>query len=300
MANTRQYDFESVLRTGGLSRQIEQWLSDDCPTFDVGGFVVGNKQEEAFCWGKSSGILAGSPFFTAVFEHLGCTVEWLYREGASIDASNSKVLIAKVRGPARNLLLGERTALNIMSRASGIATQANRMRLIKEQHGWHGQVAATRKVTPGFRLVEKYAVLVGGASTHRMDLSHMVMLKDNHIWSCGGIARAVHQARQACGFSSKIEVECSSYEDAAEAAEAGAEITMLDNFEPEELKETAKRLKERFPYLIIEASGGITESTAAAYFSPDVDVLSQGALTQGYSCLDFSLKVQQQEPVAKL
>ena len=75
MANTRQYDFESVLRAGGLSRQVEQWLHDDCPTFDVGGFVVGNKQEEAFCWGKSSGILAGSPFFTAVFEHLGCTVE---------------------------------------------------------------------------------------------------------------------------------------------------------------------------------------------------------------------------------
>jgi nicotinate-nucleotide pyrophosphorylase (carboxylating) len=271
--------------------QIQQWLQDDCPTFDVGGFVVGTKLEEAWCWGKSSGVMAGAPFFTAVFEHVGCTVEWLYPEGAQIDVSNGKVVVAKVRGPARNLLLGERTALNIMSRASGIATQARRMRALKDEHGWHGEVAATRKVTPGFRLVEKYATLVGGASTHRMDLSHMVMLKDNHIWSCGGITHAVEKARRACGFSSKIEVECSSFEDAVEAAEAGAEIAMLDNFEPDDLKATAKRLKTRFPHLIIEASGGITESTAAAYFSPDVDVLSR-SLTQGYPCLDFSLKIQ--------
>eukprot|EP00656_Telonema_subtile_P033371 TRINITY_DN3696_c0_g1_i1.p1 TRINITY_DN3696_c0_g1~~TRINITY_DN3696_c0_g1_i1.p1 ORF type:complete len:295 (-),score=73.80 TRINITY_DN3696_c0_g1_i1:254-1138(-) len=286
-------DFANVLPACTPS-QIQQWIEDDCPTFDVGGFVVGNKPEEAWCWGKTSGILAGSPFFTAVFDHVGCTVEWLYEEGSQIDVTDGKVIIAKVRGPARNLLLGERTALNIISRASGIATQARRMRSLKDAHNWHGEVAATRKVTPGFRLVEKYAALVGGASTHRMDLSHMVMLKDNHIWSCGSITGAVQKARSACGFSSKIEVECSSFEDAVEAADAGAEITMLDNFEPEALKEVARRLKERFPKLTIEASGGITEETAAAYFSPDVDVLSQGALTQGYACLDFSLKVQVQ------
>ena len=158
--------------------------------------------------------------------------------------------------------------------------------------GWRGEVAATRKVTPGFRLVEKYAVLVGGASTHRMDLSHMVMLKDNHIWSKGSITAAVRSAREACGFSSKIDVECGSYEDAAEAAAAGAEIVMLDNFEPEELKRVAARLKTSFPHLTVEASGGITASTVASYLSADVDVVSQGALTHGYPCLDFSLKIQ--------
>ena len=278
---------------------IQQWLADDCPTFDVGGFVVGDKQEEAWLLGKTAGVLAGKPFFDAVFEELGCTVVWHMKEGDRVEPtpSNPKVRVATVRGPARLLLLGERTALNILSRASGVASEARRMVDIARAQGWQGEVAATRKVTPGFRLVEKYAVLVGGASTHRMDLSHMVMLKDNHIWSRGSITEAVRSARSACGFSSKIDVECSKYEDAVEAAEAGAEITMLDNFEPEELKAVAKRLKQRFPALTIEASGGITAETIASYISEDVDVVSQGALTHGYGCLDFSLKIQ---PQAKL
>ena len=164
------------------------------------------------------------------------------------------------------------------------------MKLAKEK-GWQGECAATRKVTPGFRLIEKYAVLVGGGSTHRMDLSHMVMLKDNHIWSTGSITAAVTKARQACGFSSKIEVETSSYEEAAEAATAGAEIVMLDNMDPAVLKETAQKLKEAFPAVTIEASGGITLATIADYFSPHVDVISQ-SFTSGYQILDFSLKVQ--------
>ena len=121
-----------------------------------------------------------------------------------------------------------------------------------------------------------------------------------HIWSSGGIAPAVHKARSACGFSSKVEVECRSFEEAVEAAEAGAEICMLDNMQPHELKECAARLKCIFPKLIIEASGGITEETAADYFSADVDVLSQGALTQGYGFIDFSLKIQSNYTQAKL
>merc|ERR1719201_1880937 len=102
--------------------------------------------------------------------------------------------------------------------------------------GYRGEVAGTRKTTPGFRLVEKYALLVGGASTHRMDLSSMVMLKDNHIWSTGSISDSVSRARFACGFSTKIEVECTSEKDAVEAAEAGADVLMLDNYSGEELK----------------------------------------------------------------
>jgi nicotinate-nucleotide pyrophosphorylase (carboxylating) len=124
---------------------------------------------------KSPTILAGRPFFTAVFEELGCTVEWLVEEGAKLEAVPAK--IALVRGPCRNILLGERTALNIIARASGIAAAAHELVSIAKAAGWHGEVAGTRKVTPGFRMVEKYALLVGGASTHRMDLSSMVMLK---------------------------------------------------------------------------------------------------------------------------
>ncbi len=249
----------------------------------------------AHLWGKSKGMLCGVPFFNAVFAALECTVEWQVEEGHSIDPSTTpggKVLVATVKGKARHVLLGERTALNILTRASGIATLTHQSAQIGASAGWHGAVAGTRKTTPGFRLVEKYALLVGGAATHRHDLSQMVMLKDNHVWSTGSITRAVAKARGAGGFSTKIEVEARSFEEATEAAQAGADIVMLDNFSPEALKATAAKLKEAFPHVTIEASGGITNETMAQYFSPHVDVISQGSLTQGYPALDFSLKVE--------
>ena len=157
-----------------------------------------------------------------------------------------------MRGPANALLLGERTALNTLSRASGVATRARAASELARAHAWHGRVAGTRKTTPGFRVVEKYALLVGGAATHRLDLSQMVMLKDNHIWSAGGISGAVRVARAAAGFTSKIEVECRTHEEAIEAARAGADIVMLDNFGAEPLKAVAAKLKTEFPALVIE------------------------------------------------
>ena len=161
---------------------IASYLRDDCPTFDVQGFVVGTAIEEASLLAKTRTVLAGVPFFDAVFEALGCTVQWLLPEGAAIDTPR---VVATVRGPICRILLGERTALNIISRASGIAGAARALRVMADAAGWRGEVAGTRKVTPGFRLVEKYALLVGGVSTHRMDLSQMVMLKG----ACAGRRR---------------------------------------------------------------------------------------------------------------
>jgi len=127
-----------------------------------------------------------------------------------------------VTGPARKILLGERIALNLIARASGIATKAKRLTDKIKNAGWTNlRLAGTRKTTPGFRVVEKYALLVGGADTHRYDLSSMVMLKDNHIWSCGSITKAVEKARSVAGFSIKIEVECQSEGEAEEAINAG-------------------------------------------------------------------------------
>lgn len=157
---------------------IKGYLRDDAPTFDIGGYVVGNNPEIAKLLCKTSSKLAGVPFFNAVFEELQCTVEWNYEEGDYITAP---AVVAIVKGPVRNLLLGERTALNILTRATGIATTAHELVQLAKHHHWHGEVAGTRKITPGFRLIEKYALLVGGASTHRMDLSHMVMLKGKSI-----------------------------------------------------------------------------------------------------------------------
>jgi nicotinate-nucleotide pyrophosphorylase (carboxylating) len=163
---------------------LREYLASDAPSFDIGGFVVGDAPGEAVLLFKAvpgaagaavgGAVLAGVPFFDAVFAELGCTVEWLAREG---DVLVPPARAAVVRGPTRALLLGERTALNILARASGIATAARQLVNIALAAGWKGEVAGTRKTTPGFRLVEKYALIVGGASTHRHDLSQMVMLK---------------------------------------------------------------------------------------------------------------------------
>lgn len=278
-----------------MKDEVKRWLADDVPGFDIGGMVVGERVEEALLLGKSDGVLAGVPFVNAVFELLDCKIEWYLQEGEVVKPVK---IVAKVTGKVRNILLGERTALNIITRASGIATAARELADMAAAAGWTGHVAGTRKTTPGFRLVEKYALVVGGISTHRMNLSSMVMLKDNHVWSTGGITAAVKSAQRAAGFSTKIEVECRNYDEAVEAATAGADIVMLDNYKPEELKPEAARLKKRFPSLLIEASGGIRKNTIARYFSPHVDVLSMGALTQGYSALDFSLKIARKADAA--
>jgi nicotinate-nucleotide pyrophosphorylase (carboxylating) len=133
--------------------------------------------------------------------------------------------------------------------------QARKMADLSEAKQWSGSVAGTRKTTPGFRLVEKYALIVGGAAPHRHDLSQMIMLKDNHINVTGSITNAVHKAKGAAGFSVKIEVECQNKAEATEAALAGADIVMLDNYSAERIAEDSVDLKGQFPHLLVEASG---------------------------------------------
>ena len=294
-----QSPLSSLLPPPQIRSIVAQYLQDDIPShFDVGGHVVGNTIQTAELWMKSPGVLAGIPFFNATFDVCGsCHITWepLVIEGQSYPNASSgdhKIKLATVTGPVSHLLRGERTALNTLSRCSGVATLSNECVQISKSNHWEGLVAGTRKTTPGFRLVEKYGLLVGGAATHRLDLSQMVMLKDNHIWACGGsIERAVKKARVVSGFSQKIEVECQTLAEAMIAAEAGADVVMLDNFEPDQLKQDAKIFKKKFPHVTVEASGGITMATMSHYFSEDVDVISQGKLTQGYDCVDFSLKI---------
>ncbi|KAJ8312105.1 hypothetical protein KUTeg_009478, partial [Tegillarca granosa] len=278
-----------VLHPVTLKHMAREWLKEDTPNFDYGGFVVGEKEETSVLLMKSSGVLAGIPFFDAVFKELDCTVEWSADEGAFIEPVQC---VAKVNGKVRQLLLGERVALNCLSRASGIASIARRLQQTALEAGWKGEIAGTRKTTPGFRLVEKYSLLVGGVSTHRYDLSSMTMLKDNHIWTAGSISQAVKDAKVVGGFSTKIEVECRSLEDALEAAEAGCDIVMFDNFTPEALSKGSKSLKEKFPHVLVEASGGITEETLMKYLDDNVDIISLSKLTQGYDTVDFSLKIK--------
>ncbi|TPX59374.1 hypothetical protein PhCBS80983_g02492 [Powellomyces hirtus] len=277
-------------------RVVSSWLDEDTPSFDYGGFVVGESEQVAILYGKAPGVLAGVPFFNEVFHQVDCRVEWKMKEGESFEPGPSgKKEVARVYGKARSLLLGERPALNMLARASGIATRARRLRQLKDKHGWQGVIAGTRKTTPGFRIVEKYAMLVGGVDTHRADLSSMIMLKDNHVWATGSITGAVKAARSTGGFALKIEVECQSEAEAEEAIDAGADIIMLDNFDGPGLVAAAQNLKKKYAgkrMFLIEGSGGLTEENVVPYLGEGVDVLSFGSLTQSVPHIDFSLKVQ--------
>ena len=287
----------SALLPPSYREQVKGWLAEDCPNIDIGGYVVGDKEEVAHLLCKADCCFAGVPFAQVVFDELGLSVTWKADEGSWIDtkgpeATGGRVVCAEVRGKCKDILHAERTALNILSRASGVATAAHRAVQIAKSSNWHGYVAGTRKTTPGFRSVEKYALLVGGAATHRQDLSQMVMLKDNHIWSAGSITAAVHKARAVAGFSIKIEVECQSVAEAIEAGRAGADVVMLDNFTPDTIHAAAAEVKAACPHVLLEASGGITEETMARFLGPHIDVVSRGGLTHGYDCIDFSLKIK--------
>ena len=201
--------------------------------------------------------------------------------------------LAKVTGPAHAIMRGERIGLNLLARLSGIATQAYEILNAARAAGFNGTIAGSRKTTPGFRIFEKYALIVAQCDTHRYDLSSCVMLKDNHIDLVGSIDEAIKRARSLMSFTQKLHVECRSLADALEALKAGADIVMLDNMGPVESQSTAKEIKETFPKATVEISGGIniTNIHLFSQSADTIDVISLGSLTQGYSSIDFSLKI---------
>lgn len=285
---------------GKWKQQITDFLSEDVPSFDFGAFVVGDKPETASLYMKQEGLICGVPFAAEVFKQCQLEVEWHYKEGDYItDAvlleKGGKIVVAKVNGPANQILLAERTALNLLARGSGIATQSYITKQLADKSGYTGLIAGTRKTTPGLRYLEKYSMLVGGVDTHRYDLSSMVMLKDNHITSTGSITRAVKSARAVCGFAVKVEVEVSTEEDAREAIDAGADVIMLDNFNGPELQKVAQSLKKfyegKLKSFLLECSGGLTLHNLSGYLCNDIDVYSTSSIHQGCGIVDFSLKI---------
>ena len=218
-------------------------------------------------------------------------MQWHEKEGSTIHPITQ---CATVRGPVRKILLGERVALNTLARCSGIATKSARIVSLVRNAGYPNILSGTRKTTPGFRLVEKYGMLVGGCDPHRIDLSAMTMLKDNHVKAAGSITRAVKAAQAAGGFAIKVEVECQSEAEADEAVEAGADVVMLDNFTGEGVKIAARSLKEKWKgrrEFLIEVSGGLTEANVAGFVCNHVDVISTSSIHQGVPHVDFSLKI---------
>lgn len=284
----------SALPEENVRKLVDMWLAEDTPSYDFGGAVIGNSLQTATLYAKSSGVLAGFPFFTAVFDRLGCFVNALpeMNDGTPIiiDGTGTRRAVATVRGPVNALLRGERPALNALACCCGVATAARAAMEVAQRAGWKGRLAGTRKTTPGFRLVEKYGMLVGGMDAHRMDLSGMVMLKDNHIAAAGNIKTAVEKARALAGFSLKIDVECSTLQEAFEAARAGADVVMLDNMTGLEFKKCAKEVKERYPNVLIEGSGGLTLLNLMEYICPEGDVLSF-SVNRLAAPMDLSLKI---------
>ena len=191
-----------------------------------------------------------------------------------------------VEGPTISILTAERTALNFLQRLSGIATLSGRFADAAQATGSGVRIVDTRKTTPGWRALEKYAVRCGGCFNHRSSLSEHVLIKENHITAAGSLAKAVKMARDFAPHCAKIEVETENLDDVKEALEAGAEVIMLDNMSPAQVQAAVALIDKA---AIIEISGGVRLSTMADYALPGVDVISVGALTHSAPAADFSM-----------
>ena len=233
---------------------------------------------------KQDGVIAGIEVYKRVFELLDekTEVEFYVKDG---DVVKNKQLMGVVRGDIRVLLSGERVALNYLQRMSGIATYTRS--IVDLLEGSKTRLLDTRKTTPNMRVFEKYAVKVGGGCNHRYNLSDGILLKDNHIGAAGSVAKAIEMAKEYAPFVRKIEIEVENLEMVKEAVEAGADIIMLDNMTPDEMREAIKIIDGRAQ---TECSGNVTKENVARLVSVGVDYISSGALTHSAPILDISMK----------
>ena len=210
-------------------------------------------------------------------------VELVARDGDRVKQGR---VVLRVAGPTASLLTAERTALNFLQRLSGIATQARRF--AEAVGNTKVRIADTRKTTPGWRALEKYAVRCGGCANHRASLGEHVLIKDNHIAAAGSLTKAVRRCRAAAPHSAKIEVETTTLAEVREAVRAGAEVILLDNMTPAQIRAAVKSVARR---AVIEVSGGVRYETLRDFALPGVDVISIGALTHSASAVDLSLTI---------
>ena len=234
---------------------------------------------------REAGTIAGLEIACRAFGLLDERVEVDLRvaDGTAVEAGT---VLAEIAGPARAILSAERVALNLLGRLCGIATLTARVAGAVEGTG--AAVACTRKTTPGLRMLEKYAVRAGGGANHRFGLDDAVLIKDNHVAVAGGAAAAVEAARRAVGHLVKIECEVDTIEQMVEAIEAGADVVLLDNMSPAELRQAVDVAAGRVP---LEASGGITPENIREIAETGVDVISMGWLTHSSRALDVALDI---------
>jgi nicotinate-nucleotide pyrophosphorylase (carboxylating) len=281
--------------TPAVQRLLDLALEEDVGRGDVTTASVIDETQEA-----EGDITAGERLVVCglgVVEAVFTRFDWRTRVRMKVadgDPVAPTTTVATVRGPAAALLAGERTALNFLQRLSGIATLTQTFVAAAEGTA-KLRITDTRKTTPGARALEKYAVRIGGGANHRADLSSGLLIKDNHVALCGSVREAVRRARATAPHSLRIGVEVDTLGQLDEAIEAGAEVVLLDNFATRDLTEAVRRVRDRAPRVILEASGGVTLDRIREIAKTGVDVVSVGALTHSARAVDFSFSVRPAE-----
>lgn len=271
-----------------LVQSIKAWLREDVGSGDVTTQMtipVGH-ESKGIIHAKEDGIICGIPIAELVFEIVDPALSFtaLVEEGQAVTKGT---VIIEVEGSTHAILTGERLALNLMRRLSGVASRT--ASFVQVLEGLPTRLVDTRKTTPGHRMLEKYAVRIGGGFNHRFGLYDAVMIKDNHIKGAGGIRQAVGRARKNIPHTMSIEVETENLEQVEEALAAGADIIMLDNMSNDMMKQAVARIKSQAPHVKTEASGNVSLETVRGIAETGVDVISVGRLTYSFSSLDISL-----------
>jgi len=270
-----------------LDDLIRRALYEDIGNGDITTLSTVNedKQIEGSFIAKEEGVICGLPLLKRLFELLDPAVvlRIIVNEG---DLINKGDLIARISGPARSILTGERVGLNFLQRLSGIATRTHTA--VLEISGTHAVITDTRKTTPGLRSIEKYAVRIGGGSNHRFNLADGILIKDNHICAAGSISQAISKARKMATHMLKIEVEVENFEQIEEALQSGADIIMLDNMSVEDMTKAVNMIGKK---ALVEASGNMGDKDLRTVAQTGVDLISVGALTHTVRAMDISLRL---------
>ncbi len=282
------------MKATGINMQELDFIINHAFNEDIGhgdittnSLIPESKTAKANISAKADGVIAGLPIAKRVFEKLDSNLKWnaIIEDGAQVKKGD---LIVEIEASFRALLTGERLALNLLQRLSGIATETSKY--VKEVEGSQVKILDTRKTVPGLRTLDKYAVRMGGGTNHRIGLFDLAMIKDNHIKVAGSIANAVAQVRQTIPADIKIEVETTTLNEVEQAANAGADIIMLDNMSNEMMTEAVKLINGRS---LIEASGNMNMARLKSVAATGVDFISVGALTHSVIALDISQNICQ-------
>ena len=268
-------------------RELKRFLDEDVGKGDITSKLLQKKSIVARIITREETIVAGTMYAKEIFALKKCRTK-IYKKDGKIAKQNQTIL--EIKGNAGDILTCERTALNLLSRMCGIATQTNNLKKQIKSVGSKSKVFATRKTVPGLRFFDKEAVKIGGGEKHRMTLNEMIMIKDNHLAVEKSIEGILRKAKKNSG---KIEIEVETQKDAILCAKMGADIIMLDNFSPEKIKKTVNKLTELKlrNKVVLEASGRINLKNIAKYAKTNVDIISVGSITNSVNGIDLSLEV---------